>query len=166
MAQIDEIKDIFQTVANAFTSVNDFFYGKVWDLNGKTNIDYPLILLDCMPDYTNLQARGSQGYLPIKKEYKFKIFIYNRWTLAERKPATGKSLEDKQAELQQWLEQYMAEVQRYCLDEAGAGYYVKGLSNEGFFGHYEKNNDRVIQLSEKITVVAASSCTSGTFNYS
>jgi hypothetical protein len=165
MAQVDEIWTVFKTVADAFSSVNQVIYGKPFDLNGNPRLQYPCILIDCQPDFTNLQAREGDDseYLPIKKEYSFKVFFYDKYTLTDKKNSV--ELQTKQAEIQTIAEQYLGECQRYFIHESATGYHIKGFTNNGFFGYYEMHNDKVVQLMENVTVVAPSSCTKGTFSY-
>jgi hypothetical protein len=167
-----EIKDIyavFEKVAVAYDQINDISYSKVWDMNGQPSALYPKILIECQPDYTTLNARGQSGskYLPIKKRYQIKVFLFDRWSLSEQKKSGDqyKTLAEKQSEMQIIFERYLAEVQRYFLDVECNGAFIEGTESSGFFGFFNKTNDGLVEIFEKVTVVATSQCTQGDFTY-
>tara|TARA_R110000803_G_scaffold28710_2_gene66134 strand:- start:131 stop:646 length:516 start_codon:yes stop_codon:yes gene_type:complete len=167
-----EIKDIyavFETVAKAYDKIEGISYTKLWDLNGQPALKYPHILIECQPDYTTINARsgGSSNYLPIKKKYEIKVFLFDQWTLTERNSTKPEylALQEKQSEMQLIFERYLSEVQRYFLDVQSANAFIENNQPKGFFGFFNKHNDKLVEIFEKITVVAPSQCTKGNFTY-
>tara|TARA_R110002096_G_scaffold172291_3_gene345853 strand:+ start:1370 stop:1885 length:516 start_codon:yes stop_codon:yes gene_type:complete len=166
---IKDIYAVFETVAVAYDQIEGISYSKVWDMNGQPSLKYPHILIDCQPDYTTVNARSSGGskYLPIKKEYKIKVFLFDKWTLTERNETKPEylALEEKQSEMQLIFERYLAEVQRYFIDVQSTNAFIKNDQPKGFFGYFNKHNDKLVEIFEQITVVAPSQCEKGTFTY-
>jgi hypothetical protein len=166
--EIKDIYNVFETVANAYVDINDISYSKAWDLNGQPSATYPKVLIECQPDYTTINARGETGseYLPIKKKYQIKVFLFDRWSLSEQKVTSASylTLAEKQSAMQLIFERYLAEVQRYLIEEH-KGCYIEGIESNGFFGFFNKTNDGLVEIFEKVTVVASSQCIKGVFNY-
>lgn len=166
---LEDIYAVFEKVATAYDKIEDVEYGRLWDMNGQPSAKYPKILIDCQPDFTTINARSSGGsnYLPIKKKYEIKVFLFDKWTLSERKESHADylTLQAKQSEMQLIFERYLAEVQRYFLDVQGSNAFIENNKPKGFFGYFNKHNDKLVEIFEKITVVAPSQCEKGTFNY-
>lgn len=150
------IVDIFKEVADAYTEVNEFTYGKVWDMNGKMSRLYPTILVESQPDWTSKDARPN--FKTVKKEYKFKVFAFDLYQQGEMEQ---KNLWTKQHELEVKFERYLAEVWRKLMD---AGYFV-GKDRNGFHGYFESHNDKLIEVYEQLTITCPVDCDLGTFVY-
>ena len=160
MAVFKDIIDEFKTVADAFTSVNYFVYDRVSRVNGTLqNKAYPMILINSTPNF--VRGANNNSFLPRGKQFTFNIFCYGDYNTAERKV---KSLQQKQGEIDNILDQYIAEVMRRNIDGANGFSIVNNTSLSGFLAHYV-HNDKLIQSTYTITVELDSNCTLGSFSY-
>ena len=109
MAIFKDIIDEFKTVADAFTSVSYFVYDRVSRVNAALqNKDYPMILINSTPNFE--RGANNNNFLPRGKQFTLNIFCYGDYNTAERKV---KSLQQKQGEIDNILDQYIAEAVSY-----------------------------------------------------
>jgi len=161
MAGINDIYNIFKEVADAYSEIKDIRYDKAYNINGSVSQEYPLILIDSMPDFKTQEARQGSGYKAIKKEYKLKIFFYDIYWNSEK---VTTALQEKQNAMQQIFERYLGEVQKRML-EGNTGIVFMGRGYDGFFGTAEAHNNNLVMMYESVTILAPLDCTVGTFNY-
>lgn len=161
MAGIKDIYAIFKEVADAYSSIADIRYDKTYNINGSVSQEYPLILIDSMPDFKTQEARQGSGYKAIKKEYKLKVFFYDNFWMSEKETT---ALQEKQDAMQQIFERYLGEVQKRML-EGNTGIVFIGRENDGFFGTSEATGGQRVMMYETIRVLAPLDCTTGTFTY-
>lgn len=148
----------FRDVATSYTSVNHFIYGKPFDMNGAANINTPAILVDAMPDWN---TSGTKTNMKVnRKEYLFKVFAYDRYTITDKKASAGK-LEVKQEEVEIILDQYLAEVARRL--KLVPGHFLKIEPESGFHGWYESHNIKMVQCFQRVRVLSSLDCETGTF---
>ena len=159
MAKYKDIIDEFKTVSDAFAAVNYFVYDKVSRVNGTIQDKaYPMILVNSSPNY--VRGNNNNLFLPRSKQFTFNIFCYGDYNTAERKV---KSLQEKQAEIDNILDQYIAElINRNINGSNGFSIIETGLS--GFLAH-EVHNDKLVQSTYTLVVELDSDCITGTFNY-
>jgi len=160
MAVFKDIIDELKTVADAFASVNYFVYDRVSRVNGTLqNKAYPMILIDSTPNFN----RGATNniYLPRGKQFTFNIFCYGDYNTAER---NSKSLQQKQGEIDNILDQYIAEVFNRNVDGSNGFSIVNNTALSGFLAH-DVHNDKLVQSTYTMTVELDSNCTLGSFTY-
>ena len=160
MALFKDIIDEFKTVADAFTSVSYFVYDRVSRINGALqNKDYPMILINSTPNFE--RGANNNDFLPRNKQFTFNIFCYGDFNTAERKL---KTLQQKQGEIDNILDQYIAEVIRRNIDGSNGFSIVNNTGLSGFLAH-DVHNDKLVQSTYTITVKLDSNCTLGSFSY-
>jgi len=160
MSNFNNVINEFKTVADAFNSVNYFIYDRVSRVNGNLkNKAYPMILVDSTPNFN--KSGTNNLYLPKSKQFTFNIFCYGDYNSTERKT---KELHEKQAEIDNILEQYMAEVIRRNIEGSNGFSVVKNTSFSGFLAH-DVHNDKLVQSTYTITVEIDSDCQTGNFIY-
>jgi len=160
MAVFKDIIDEFKTVADAFTSVSYFVYDRVSRVNGNLqNKAYPMILINSTPNF--VRGANNNSFLPRGKQFTFNIFCYGDYNSAER---GTKSLQQKQGEIDNILDQYIAEVMRRNIDGSNGFSIVNNTALSGFLAH-DVHNDKLVQSTYTITVELDSNCTLGTFSY-
>ena len=89
------------------------------------------------------------------------IFCYGDYNSAEK---SSKSLQQKQGEIDDILDQYIAEVMRRNIDGSNGFSIVNNTALSGFLAH-DVHNDKLVQSTYTITVELDSNCTLGTFSY-
>lgn len=158
MANIQTVIDELSTIANAFDSLGNtpFYYDRLSHINGGDK-DYPLIYVDSAVQKS--QTRENNNFLPSSKTYNLNVFAFD--TYHEGEKAT-KSLQQKQGELENIFEQYLAEVKNRLLTSDVTLTNIKGLNT---IIANDVHNDRLIQVSAVCEFEVKSSCTIGTFNY-
>jgi len=160
MAIFKDIIDEFKTVADAFTSVSYFVYDRVSRVNGALqDKDYPMILINSTPNFE--RGANNNDFLPRSKNFTLNIFCYGDYNTAERKV---KSLQQKQGEIDNILDQYIAEVIRRNIDGSNGFSIVNNTALSGFLAH-DVHNDKLVQSTYTITVELDSNCTLGSFTY-
>lgn len=160
MADYSDIVDEFETVANAFASVNFFMYDKVSEINGRVKDKaYPMIQLKESPN----TSRGSVNNLglPTNKKYTFNIFCYN---LYNKDSQLVKTKQEAQAEVDLWLDQYLGKFFERNIDACNGFYVVDQDSVNGFLAK-DVHNDKLVMATYTITIGLQSSCDEGTFNF-
>ena len=160
MATYKDIINEFETIANAFDSVNYFIYNRVSEINGRIQDKAdPLLLVKSTPN-TN---RGSvnNDFLPSRKEYSFNIFLYNTRDTNTQKT---KSLQESQSEVDLILDQYIAEFIRRNISGDNGFSLVDYNQINGFLAH-DVHNAKLVQSTYSLTIALDSSCSLGTFNY-
>ena len=160
MAVFKDIIDEFKKVADAFASVNYFVYDRVSRVNGSLqNKAYPMILINSTPNF--VRGANNNSFLPRGKQFTFNIFCYGDYNSAER---STKSLQQKQGEIDNILDQYIAEVMRRNIDGSNGFSIVNNTALSGFLAH-DVHNDKLVQSTYTITVELDSNCTLGSFSY-
>lgn len=160
MAKYKDIIDEFETVADAFASVNYFVYDRVSRINGSLQDKaYPLILVNSTPNYE--RGDNNNSFLPRKKRFTLNIFCYGDYNTAERKV---KSLQEKQGEIDNILDQYIAEIINRNISGANGFSIVNNTALAGFLAH-DVHNDKLVQSTYTMTVELDSDCITGTFTY-
>ena len=160
MALFTDIIDEFKTVADAFTSVNFFIYDRISRINGALqNKDYPMILINSTPNF--VRGAANNDFLPRNKQFTLNIFCYGDYNIAEK---SVKTLQQKQAEIDNILDQYIAEVIKRNIDGVNGFSIVNNTSLSGFLAH-DVHNDKLVQSTYTMTVQLDSNCTVGTFIY-
>jgi len=158
MADYSDIVDEFETVADAFSSVNYFLYEKVSDVNGRVKDKaYPMILVKESPN----TSRGSVNNLglPTNKKYTFNIFCYN---LYNKSSQVAKTIQEAQAEVDLWLDQYIGKFFERNVDACN-GFYIVDQDNINGFLAKDVHNDKLVMSTYTVTVGLYSSCDAGTF---
>lgn len=159
MAYKDIINE-FKTIADAFDAVNYFVYDRVSRVNGTLqNKAYPMILINSTPNHERGDNNGN--FLPRSKQFTFNIFCYGDYNSAERKT---KSLQEKQGEIDNILDKYIAEVIKRNIEGANGFSIVNNTSLSGFLAH-DVHNDKLVQSTYTITVELDSDCQTGNFTY-
>jgi len=159
MAKYKDIIDEFKTVSDAFASVNYFVYDKVSRVNGTIQDKaYPMILVNSSPNY--VRGNNNNLFLPRGKQFTFNIFCYGDYNTAERKV---KSLQEKQGEIDNILDQYIAELINRNIDGSN-GFSIIETGLSGFLAH-EVHNDKLVQSTYTLVVELDSDCLTGTFTY-
>ena len=160
MAKYKDIIDEFKTVADAFASVNYFVYDRVSRINGSLQDKaYPLILINSTPNYE--RGDNNNSFLPRNKRFTLNIFCYGDYNTAERKV---KSLQEKQGEIDNILDQYIAEIINRNISGANGFSIVNNTALSGFLAH-DVHNDKLVQSTYTMTVELDSDCITGTFTY-
>lgn len=160
MAKYKDIIDEFETVADAFASVNYFVYDRVSRINGSLQDKaYPLILVNSTPNYE--RGDNNNSFLPRKKRFTLNIFCYGDYNTAERKV---KSLQEKQGEIDNILDQYIAEIINRNISGGNGFSIVNNTALSGFLAH-DVHNDKLVQSTYTMTVELDSDCITGTFTY-
>jgi hypothetical protein len=160
MAKYDNIINEFEVVAEAFTSVNYFVYNRVSSVNGRLkDKDYPMILVNSTPNY--VRGDSNNGFLPRGKRFTFNIFCYGAYPKKEREV---KDLQTKQGEIDNILDQYIAELINRNIEGDNGFSIVDNTSLSGFLAH-DVHNDDLVQSTYTMTVDLDSDCIEGTFNY-
>jgi hypothetical protein len=159
MATIKTVIDEFQTIANAFTGVEEFMYDRPSHINGRLNEQYPLILVNSSPNHTRGDVNNS--FLPRKKRFTLNVFCYDTYNEDEKSTTT---LQTKQANVDELLDQYIAEVMRRNVSGSN-GFYLSDQSNINGFVAHDVHNGRFVQSTYTINVYLDSECNTGTFNY-
>ena len=158
MADYSDIIDEFKAVSDAFTSINYFKYNKVSDINGSLQDKaYPLILVKSSPN----TSRGDVNNLglPTSKKYTFDIFCYNIYNAKVQKT---KSLQDAQAEVDLYIDQYIAKFFERNIDASRGFFVVDREQINGFLAH-DVHNDKLVAAKYSISIGLNSSCDQGTF---
>jgi len=159
MAKYKDIIDEFKTVSDAFASVNYFVYDKVSRVNGTIQDKaYPMILVNSSPNY--VRGNNNNLFLPRGKQFTFNIFCYGDYNTAERKV---KSLQEKQGEIDNILDQYIAELINRNIDGSN-GFSIIETGLSGFLAH-EVHNDKLVQSTYTLVVELDSDCLTGAFTY-
>ncbi len=160
MAKYGDIINEFETVADAFAAVNYFKYNKVSEVNGSLRDKaYPMILVNSSPNY--VRGENNNSFLPRGKRFTFNIFCYGDFNTAERKV---KDLEVKQGEIDNILDQYIAELISRNIDGSNGFSIVNNTGLQGFLAH-EIHNDKLVQSTYTVVIELDSDCITGTFNY-
>jgi len=160
MAKYDDIINEFKVVAEAFTSVNYFVYNRVSSINGRLqDKDYPMILVDSTPNY--VRGDSNNGFLPRGKRFTFNIFCYGDYNKKEK---DTKDLEEKQGEIDNILDQYIAELINRNIEGLNGFSIIDNTSLSGFLAH-DVHNDKLVQSTYTMIVSLDSDCVEGTFNY-
>ncbi len=160
MAKYESIINEFEVVAEAFTSVNYFVYDRVSSVNGRLQDKaYPMILIDSTPNY--VRGDSNNSFLPKGKRFTFNIFCYGDYNKKEKEV---KDLQTKQAEIDNVLDQYIAELISRNIEGSNGFSIVDGTSLSGFLAH-DIHNDKLVQSTYTMTVELDSDCIEGTFNY-
>ena len=160
MADYSNIIDEFETIANAFDSVNYFIYNRVSEINGRAqDKDYPLLLVKSSPN----TSRGNVNTLglPTGKKYTFDIFLYNLYNTNVR---LVKDLQTAQAEVDLYLDQYIAKFFERNIDASNGFYIIDKESINGFLAH-DVHNDKLVMSKYSVTVGLQSSCDAGAFTF-
>ncbi len=156
----DSIINELRIVAEAFTSVNYFVYNRVSSINGRQkDKDYPMILVDSTPNFT--RGNANKSFLPRGKRFTFNIFCYDDFNQKEQDTT---SLEQKQASVDNILDQYIAELFKRNIDGSNGFSIVDRTALSGFLAH-DVHNDKLVQSTYTITIELDSDCVEGTFNY-
>lgn len=160
MADFSDIVDEMETIANAFTSINYFDYNRVSYVNGKQKAKgYPSIYVSSAPD--TVRGVTNELGLPRDKRYVFNIFCRNLYNTADQRT---KTLQEAQAEVDLWLDQYIAQFFSRNIDACNGFYIVDREQITGFLAH-DVHNDKLVQSTYRVTVGLQSGCDGGTFNY-
>lgn len=160
MANYSDIIDEFKTVADAFAAVNYFIYNRISEVNGRLQDKaYPMILVNSSPNFE--RGANNSYFLPRGKRFTFNIFCYNTYNKADQ---VAETLQERQATVDNLLDQYIAEVMSRNVDGSRGFSVVNATALSGFLAH-DVHNDRLIQSTYTITVELDSDCTTGTFNY-
>ena len=160
MAKFDSIINELRIVAEAFTSVNYFVYDRVSSINGRLqDKDYPMILVDSSPN--NVRGVSNNSYLPRKKQFIFNIFCYDVFNKKEKETT---SLEEKQAQVDNILDQYIAELISRNIEGENGFSIIKNATLTGFLAH-DVHNDKLVQSTYTMTIELDSDCIEGTFVY-
>ena len=172
MANIDTIVTLFETVANAMR-VDDntlpapvsiaptFIYDRVSGINANVSKTYPAILLDSQPNIDRKSATTT--FLPKENCYEFKLFAYDQYNFDQQ---SVQDLSNKQAKVETILNQYVAEIQRLCLNTAAYnGIQIENIRTLDGFLAKDVHNSKLVQAYYKIRVCVSSDCVQGTFVY-
>jgi len=152
------VVDKMEEVANAYSEIGQFHYGKVWDVNGRIDWVYPLLLVECQPDFTGGKAQDNLKTL--KKQYTFKVFLYDTYNFDEQ---ATKDLVTKQDEVEKVFENYLGELSSKLMTIHGT--FAKRDVTEGFHGWHKEHNTMLVQVYTKVIVTTPVDCTPGTFVY-
>ena len=114
MANLKNIIDELKTVAEAFTSLAStqskrFKYDRLSYINGGNN-EYPMIYVDSA--ITKDNVRLNKSFLPSLKTYTISVYLFDTYHQQEKQ---SKSIQQKQGELEDLFEQYLAEVKSRLL---------------------------------------------------
>ena len=160
MAKYDDIINELRVVAEAFTSVNYFVYDRVSSVNGRLKDKaYPMILVNSSPN--NVRGVSNNSYLPKKKQFIFNIFCYDDFNKKEQETT---SLEEKQATVDNILDQYIAELIGRNIEGENGFSIIQNATLTGFLAH-DVHNDKLVQSTYTLTIELDSDCVTGTFNY-
>ena len=172
MANIDTIVTLFETVANAMLVQDNtlpasnsiaptFIYNRVSGVNENVSKSYPAILLDSQPNIDRKSATTT--FLPRENCYEFKLFVYDQYNFDQQ---TVHDLSNKQAKVETILNQYIAEIQRQCINNvAYNGMLIQNIKDVDGFLAKDVHNSKLVQAYYKIRVCVPSNCVLGTFVY-
>lgn len=152
---IRTIVQTFRETVNNSNEVEQFIYGKVWDLNGKPNWNYPAILLESQPDWVVTKQRS--GGLPSMKEYTLKVFYFDEYWISEQ-TANNQELDLKQAEAEGIVDRYLNQLATALLLQ-GIQLYTEG--KEGFHGYFSstgQHNSSLIEVFQKVKLIVPANC--------
>ena len=157
---VKQIVDELSVIATAFSSVNNFHFGLLSDINIDIDKNYPMVQVDSSLTSTNRDTFNN--YLPKEKEYTFEVYVWDIYKISQQKTKTK---QEKYSDLEIIADQYIAEVLRRTLGLGGALYI---LNDEDLNGNYVSNahNDKLMGI--KYTIIFRSTnvgCTLGTFSY-
>jgi len=160
MASYDNIINEFETVSNAFASVDNFIYNRVSAINGlQGNKGYPALLVVSTPNM--VRGKVNNSFLPSRKEFTFNIFCYDLRNTDRQK---SEGLQDGQARVDTILDQYIAELMSRNVSGDNGFSIIRQANINGFLAH-DVQNDKLVQSTYSITVELDSDCIEGTFNY-
>ena len=157
---IKQIVDELETIADAFTSASTFKFGLLSDVNVDSDKNYPMIHLNSQLSSSNVDT--FINYLPVEKDYTIDFIIWDLYKISEQKT---KTIQTKYSDIEIIADQYIAEIQRRCLD-LGKAFWI--LNDETIKGGYVSNshNDKLVGIKYILTFRSNNvGCTLGTFSY-
>lgn len=159
MAQIVDIIDELELIANAFTSVNSFYFDEIGIINTDKKKSYPCIIVDSRNVDVN-PISFTRSNLPNKIEYSFKMFFLDPYEVSEQKTKTR---QQKYSDLLLIANQYIAEVKRRT-ETYDFSFTLKSTQvNNGFIVD-KVHNDVLCQLVYSVVFTAQKECVLGTFD--
>lgn len=145
------------TVATAFTSLNDFAYNEINNVNEASN-DFPMLLVDKRNLSYEVDSFTRTG-LPSSTTLELQLYLFDTYPEAEKLTT---NLQTKQQSLLDISYQLVAELrERYAYSDTG--YYLDSI-NYNLID--EAHNEQLIQVGINATfIIRPTDCTLGTFNY-
>lgn len=145
------------TVATAYSSLNDFSYNEIHNVNEASN-SFPMLLVNKRSLDFEVQTFSRLG-LPNQTTLGLQLYFFNTYTELEKESTT---LQAKQQELLDISLQFIAEIRkRYESTD-----YPFNITDVSYNVIDESHNERLIQISVNLTyMIKINDCTLGTFNY-
>ena len=163
MANIIDLVNEFETVANAMVGIGSFAYGNTFELNEYRTQPRPLMVLH------KQRALNYPDFQKKMRNYRLTIGIYSDYHEAEKLTT---SYAQKQSDLTDLMEQYIRELRKRSL-----GNTAQVTSNQPWFmksGNEDTvtvdlieviGNDKFIGIESILTFVIFAECGEGVFNY-
>ena len=160
MANIENIVDELETIANSFTKVKTFIFDEISGFNIDLNKVYPAILLDARDiDVTNVEY--NRDFLSVKKQYNLKLFFRDLYNISDQK---SKNLKKKYGDLQLLADQYIAEIQNVFNNDPTKGISVLNPKEINGFMAFIGDNSKFVQIIYNISFETfETACVKGTF---
>jgi hypothetical protein len=161
---IKEIIDELETIADAFTSVNTFNFGKVSEINDQPEKSYPAIYINSVIEGRTIE-RDSNSHLPKIKSYPIEIIFWDLYLTAEQ--ATT-DIQSKYSALEIIADKYFAEVNRRTIEDPASTrqFYIDNFEDlTGTYVTHEHTDDLVGIRYRPIFKADNIACNTGTFNY-
>lgn len=161
MALVDDIIAELKTISEAFTGVETFIFDQLSSINTNPPKLYPAILID--PNFIDINYKEwDRSFIPRRKRYDMRIFFLDTYKIAQK---NSTQLKDKYGALELIADQYIVEVLRRTATDSSKGFDLKERDNiRGTFA-FNVHNDRLVQISFRLSFEARAECSTGTFNY-
>ena len=159
MAQINDIVAELNSIADAFTSVNSFYFDEVSYINDDRKKVYPAILVDSRNIDIN-PVNFTRSNLPSRVVYGFKLFFFDDYHTSEQKTVTRR---DKYSELETIANQFLAEVKSRTEAYSNLEFSLKTRQVNNGFVVDDVHNDKLVQMVYDVSFEAWGECLQGTF---
>ena len=145
----EDLVNLFENAATAYTGSLAFHYDKVWYNNGAASNQYPSMLFECSPDFELIgeQSNNRTG----KQVFTGKLFFYDKFWQSER---STKDTYVKQSELNELALQVIGHIN----GQAAALPTQQINWGKRFFG-IDVHNPELVQVYVPFTATIKSECT-------
>lgn len=161
MADIKEVIEELETIANAFTSVKSFNYGYESEININRVKAFPHIHISNVHPYDQ-----PKGFFEARRNYLMTIWLYDLYPIEEQKTVTE---ETKRGTMENILEQY---VREFISRSQGETAQVTTIQDWTFIhisfradSFKDAHNDKLVGIEATMTLEVVTDCDTGTFNY-
>ena len=163
-SNIKEIINELETIADAFTSVSTFNFGRMSEINDQPEKSYPAIYIDSVIEAKTVRRDGN-SHLPKEKEYPIEIIFWDKYLIAEQSTT---DIQSKYSALEIIADQFFAEVNRRTIEDPASTRQFHINNYEDLTGTYVTNShvDNLVGIRYRPIFLADNiACTTGTFSY-